>query len=221
MLFHSVVTRVFSVVLRSERLEIGRAGVFRDLLEQRAEMAEPAPRGLGIEDFRVIEFAEQAAVSLGDIHVEIEHRRAGRAAVGLRIGGPLEIDAAGVLAELAGLEIESDGEERRAAQVARNLEPADEIAEEVLLMLGGIEDERLAGGDLIREWRGVADAAAKRHHVRGIREQRLAALLGANFRIGCDTDDDVILAGEPVEQHAVRGEEEHEKRASAGRRRRP
>ena len=182
---------------------MGAAGFWAICSRRVAEVAEPAAGGLGIEDFRVIELAEEAAVALGDIHVEIEHGGAGGAAVGLGIGGPLEIDAAGVLAEFAGLEIEGDGEERGAAEIARELEAADEIAKEILLMLGGVEDEGLAGADLIGEWGGAADAAAKRHHVGGVREEGLAAFLRANLGIGGDADDDVVLAGEAMEQDAV------------------
>jgi len=69
----------------------------------------------------------------------------------LGIGRPLEVDAAGALAEFAGLEIESNGEKGRAAEIAREPETADEIAEEILLMLRGVEDESLGGADLLGE----------------------------------------------------------------------
>ncbi len=191
----------------------GPPGLEHGMGEEILQVALPAlDRGAVEERSIPLAVEAQAPLRLGDVPEELELRPAGRDLQGS------EVEPRNRQLPRGALEVEQGGNERRAAAVGSEVQPADQTPEGVEPVLVGVEELCPHGGGYIGEAAAGRGAGPQRQEAQEVAAER-RSVRGA--RVRRDADDQVVLAGQAVEKRPDRGEEQDRQGAAQPRREQP
>ena len=177
-------------LLRAEKIDAANRllRIAHNRAEQRRHMPQPTPDRVRFQDVAVVvALDEQVVPRVDDIDVEIERDEA------LRCLHALD----GKIAEIEGcanpVDVEYDGDQRRAAGIAFDCQLGQQAAERDIGMRLGVEEGCAQVLQKLREGRIRIDAATQRQRCNAVRNE-MAVL---EFRLARDRDADyeVVLAG--------------------------
>ena len=176
------------------------------------EGVEPAEDGGFVVQVGVV-FAldDEALVGLDEVEEEVEVDEL----FGVRFH--IELEAVEMdLIEAVFVDIEDHGNERHAAGIARDVDLAEQAAEGVVLIVVGFEHLFLDLGGERAERAVRGGCEAEREEVQAMADEFVFA--DAGLACGGHADDDIVLAGDAVEQGGERGKQGGEQGAAEFRR---